>query len=82
MRRRDEHGMLEQKNEEESKSKVPDLRAESNEPDPEEPHLMEYLETKVITKGNDQCWVKRLFILTQTQLSCFYESAPHLQDKG
>ena len=58
MRRREEP--------EEQKSKAPDLRAESNEPDPEEPLLMEYLETKVITKGNDQCWVKRLFILTKT----------------
>lgn len=44
--------------------------------------IMEYLDTHVLTKKEQWCWVKRLFILNQDSLTCFYESAPHLQDKG
>ena len=34
------------------------------------------------TKQGETRWVSRLFVLDQDSLSCFYESAPHLQDAG
>ena len=61
-----------------------DLRAEVDEVNAPmgEVKIMEYLDTHVLTKKEQWCWVKRLFILNQDSLTCFYESAPHLQDKG
>ena len=43
---------------------------------------MDYLMTEVATKNNEKRWVRRLFVLTGDSLSCFYESAPHLQKQG
>ena len=43
---------------------------------------MGYLQTQVVTKTNETKWVTRLFVLHEDSLACFYESAPHLHDKG
>lgn len=43
---------------------------------------MDYLLTQVMTRTNVTRWVPRLFVLKQDSLTCFYESAPHLQDQG
>ena len=60
-----------------------DLRAERDEPNEENTvKLMEYLMTQVMTKTNEVRWVQRLFILNSNSISCFYESAPHLQEEG
>ena len=60
-----------------------DLRAERDEPNEENTaKLMEYLMTQVMTKTNEVRWVQRLFILNINSISCFYESAPHLQSEG
>ena len=60
-----------------------DLRAEQDEPNEENTvKLMEYLMTQVMTKTNEVRWVQRLFILNVNSISCFYESAPHLQQEG
>ena len=67
-----------------SNQSVPfDLRAERDEPNEENTvKLMEYLMTQVMTKTNEVRWVQRLFILNVNSISCFYESAPHLQEEG
>ena len=60
-----------------------DLRAERDEPNEENTvKLMDYLMTQVMTKTNEVRWVQRLFILNSNSISCFYESAPHLQEEG
>jgi len=37
---------------------------------------------QVVTKTNETMWVQRLFVLNSDSLSCYYESAPHMQEKG
>lgn len=59
-----------------------DLRAEKDEPLHNNTKLIEYLQTEVATKNDETRWVSRLFSLSPDALSCFYESAPHLQDQG
>lgn len=59
-----------------------DLRVEQDEPVQQSVKLMDYLLTQVATKQNQTRWVSRLFVLDQDTLSCFYESAPHLQEEG
>ena len=55
---------------------------EQDEPVQQSVKLMDYLLTQVATKQNQTRWVSRLFVLDQDTLSCFYGSAPHLQEEG
>jgi hypothetical protein len=55
-----------------------DLRAEKDEPALNSYKVMDYLETQVVTKENGVRWLPRLFVLNDSSLCCFYESAPHL----
>lgn len=59
-----------------------DLRAEKDEPLLNNTKLIDYLQTEVATKTDETRWVLRLFSLSPDAISCFYESAPHLQDEG
>ena len=43
---------------------------------------MDYLMTQVVTKENEARWVQRLFVLNESFIHCYYESAPHKQAEG